>query len=182
AAVNGTVETGKRLILLALHGQAAGVVVMSARILRRQLDRAFAHLLRRRRLSLSQQRGDFLLQPGILRHDQRLLEDAGRILGPGTSDPAQSRNQPWVAHAFSLLAFALTMTGHFSCQRFQARPGFSTRNCTRRVCSTSVTYTVRPSGPPKHRLLGNFPSTSTSCRIFPSGESTTTVPLPWRVM
>jgi hypothetical protein len=29
--------------------------------------------------------------------------------------------------------------GHFSCQRFQARPGFSTRNCTRRVFSTSVT-------------------------------------------
>ncbi len=47
-------------------------------------------------------------------------------------------------------------------QRCHAAPGRSTRNCTSRVKSTSVTYTVQPSGPPKQRLLGRVPNTSIS--------------------
>src|SRR5262245_34863749 len=68
--------------------------------------------------------------------------------------------------------------GFDGCDRCHASPGRSVRNCTSRVCSTSVTYMVRPSGPPKQRLLGCLPSTSISRSMSPLGETTATVPLP----
>src|SRR5262249_15168245 len=76
------------------------------------------------------------------------------------------------------LALVRRSESYLPSQRCHAKPGLSTRNCTSRLCVTSVTYTVRPSGPPKQRLLGDLPSTSISCCTLPSGDSFTTVPLP----
>ncbi len=62
-----------------------------------------------------------------------------------------------------------------------SRPARVVRNDTIRFSPASVTYTVRRSGPPKVRFVGLEPSTSISSMTAPSGDSTTTVPLPCRV-